>query len=382
MAVFINKEQAVPIITLEGTVDGWGYMRSTLGYYLQECKKKNIRVRINSYGGDINEGMAIARMLEDYEGEVTVEFAGFNASAATWMAFGADSIEIRQDSLWLCHKSSVGVDIYANLNADQLKDTINKLKNDKKTAEALDLIIAQKYLEKCGTKKKNLKDVLDLMDEEKWMTADEVVAWGFADKLIPGINKITNEDRAIVLQNCHDLHIPAPSFDDVNPEKKPTPQASDEKEVSSLIQRIVSLFHTHADAENPKPSNEEVSPSNKIVMKEKFVQVCALLAMDAIEVVDGKVTVSVAQLQQIEDSLAQADAARKEVKKATDALDAISDNVKNTEGLANKVQVCKAVLDLIPSGMPVAATAPASEQKKDDRSDVAKDTINNFVKGM
>ena len=41
----------------------------------------------------------------------------FNASAATVLAFGAKSIEMHEDGMWLAHKCSLGVDIWGQLQS-------------------------------------------------------------------------------------------------------------------------------------------------------------------------------------------------------------------------------------------------------------------------
>ena len=45
---------------------------------------------------------------------------------------------MHEDGMWLAHKCSLGVDIWGQLNADQLEDTIKELQNKKKSAEAID----------------------------------------------------------------------------------------------------------------------------------------------------------------------------------------------------------------------------------------------------
>ena len=79
--------------------------------------------------------------------------------AVTWMAFGAKTREMHEDSLWLCHKSSIRVDIYRTMNSDQLADTIKQLENEKKNQDAIDLIIAKKYADMCADKDKSLAAV-------------------------------------------------------------------------------------------------------------------------------------------------------------------------------------------------------------------------------
>ena len=180
------------VITLFGTIDRYWYNKNYLKYFLDKAKGQPVRLKVSSYGGDVAEAVAMSALMAEH-GNVTVEFISFNASAATVLAFGAKSIEMHEDGMWLAHKCSLGVDIWGQLNADQLEDTIKELQNKKKSAEAIDLMIAQKYINRSG---KSLKDIITLMEEERWMPAAEAKEWGFIDKIIPGTHKkpqVTNE---------------------------------------------------------------------------------------------------------------------------------------------------------------------------------------------
>ena len=139
------------VITLFGTIDRYWYNKNYLKYFLDKAKGQPVRLKVSSYGGDVAEAVAMSALMAEH-GNVTVEFISFNASAATVLAFGAKSIEMHEDGMWLAHKCSLGVDIWGQLNADQLEDTIKELQNKKKSAEAIDLMIAQKYINRSGQK--------------------------------------------------------------------------------------------------------------------------------------------------------------------------------------------------------------------------------------
>jgi len=202
------------IITLFGSISQYWYDKNYMKYFLDKAKGKPVRLKVTSYGGDVAEAVAISNLIAEH-GDVTVEFIGFNASAATWMAFGAKRIEMHADGMWLAHKCSVSVDIYGALNADQLEDKIKELKSSKQSAEAIDLMIAKKYADRSG---KPVKDILSLMNDSKWIAADEVKDWGFIDAIIPGINKrakMTDD-----LTNCFTaMGLPLPVIEDKQPEE-------------------------------------------------------------------------------------------------------------------------------------------------------------------
>ena len=177
-------------------IDSYGWQLYRVRMFLAENAKNEVIIEVNSLGGSVNDAMMISKEIQEH-GNVTVRLLAFCASAVTWMGFGAKRVEIADDALWLCHQASVGVNIYAALNADQLEETIKDLQKSKKLAEATDLIIARKYLNKATAngKETSLAKVLDLMKEEKYLTAKEVLDLGFVDGIIKNAKSMTNEIR-------------------------------------------------------------------------------------------------------------------------------------------------------------------------------------------
>ena len=143
-------------------IDSYGWQLYRVRQFLAENAKNECVIEVNSLGGSVNDAMMISKEIKDH-GNVTVRLLAFCASAVTWMAYGAKRVEIADDALWLCHQASVGVSIYASLNADELERTINDLQKSKKVAEAMDLIIARKYLDRATAngKETTLANVLD-----------------------------------------------------------------------------------------------------------------------------------------------------------------------------------------------------------------------------
>ena len=360
------------VLEVNGMIDHYGWQRTNIRYFLNKNKGNAVRLKVNSFGGSVNEAIAISKLLEDH-GNVTVEFIGFCASAVTWMAFGAKTREMHEDSLWLCHKSSIRVDIYRTMNSDQLADTIKQLENEKKNQDAIDLIIAKKYADMCADKDKSLADVFDLMKQERWLSADEVKEWGFIDNIIPGINKITDEYRNLLIENCAALNFPLPAIID----KQDDPLANDEVS-GSLVNRIVNSIK---DIFKPmEKSTEDNNPiNNSTIMNKTFVMVNALLGVEGLAENNGKVELTIDQLQKICNALKEADDNKQSVTKATEALDAISPNIKGITGLENKIQAVAVVLNMVPKGVPAGNALP-KEDKAEDFSETAKDPVNEFVK--
>ena len=273
------------------------------------------------------------------------------------------------------------MDIWGQLNADQLEDTIKELQNKKKSAEAIDLMIAQKYINRSG---KSLKDVIALMEEERWMPAAEAKDWGFIDKIIPGTHKkpqVTDE-----ITDCFTANgLPLPVLNASEAETQP--KGNDRNLVSQIIDGIKGLF----PANN---KSEDISNSNTVIsMRKEFTFINQILNSEGIEEKDGKISLSVENLQAInnaikvaneaktkaESDLAAANTARQTAENNLTAivndLDSLSDSVRNAADSKAKVQVIRDIVAKIPG------TATASHQESDEDSkfaDIATDPINSY----
>lgn len=326
------------LIEINGPIDSYGYQRSLLRYNLHGTEGQDVVVRISSFGGDVNEAMKIAQMFADH-GSVTVQFLGMVASAVTWMAFGAAKVQICEDALWLCHKCSTEVYIYKSLNADQIDEKIKELEKAHDTAAALDLIIAKKYSDKSG---KKLDEMLDLMSEEKWLTASAVKSLGLVDEVIKASGSVQNH-RDLLVKNCADLGLPAPNFEQ-------------EKGKSSLVDAIINrckeLFvpknekNEGAAADDPKV--EEIINNNiEKLMNKTFTAVNSVLGVEGVTENEGSVTLTSEQMTAINSALAEKDAAQNQLKEVGEVLDSIEGN-KKIDGLKNKAQSLVNLINRVP----------------------------------
>lgn len=66
--------------------------------------KDEVKVYINSGGGDMFAGVAISNLLKRYKGKTTAIIDGLAASAASIIAFGCDDIEIPKNAYLMIHK--------------------------------------------------------------------------------------------------------------------------------------------------------------------------------------------------------------------------------------------------------------------------------------
>lgn len=134
-----------------------------------------LHVRINSPGGDVFDGVAIYNLIADYPDQVTVTVDGLAASAASFIAMAGDSIRMNRASQMMIHDASGG----CRGNAADMKAM----------AALLDMIsqtIAGIYAGRAGGEVEEWRERM-LVDGGfgTWYTADEAVAAGLADELVP-----------------------------------------------------------------------------------------------------------------------------------------------------------------------------------------------------
>lgn len=131
---------------------------------------EDLIVNINSVGGDTFAGEEIYTRLMMYSGNVTVNVLGLAASAASVIAMGGDKVNISPAGQIMIHNVSVAqFGDYRDM--DKASEILKKTNNS----------LANAYVRKTG---KSMDEILSMMDDETWLTADEAVENGFADAII------------------------------------------------------------------------------------------------------------------------------------------------------------------------------------------------------
>lgn len=122
---------------------------------------------INSPGGEVFTALAIFNMLERHKGRIIVRIDGLAASSASFIAMAGDEVIMPENAMMMIHNPSAGVS-GTSVRMRQLAETLDKL------AEGM----VSAYATKSGLDR---DEVVQLMTDETWMTADEAVEKGFAD---------------------------------------------------------------------------------------------------------------------------------------------------------------------------------------------------------
>lgn len=158
-------------VMLYDEIGGWfGNTADDLIAELKQISSPRMRVRINSPGGSVFEGIAIANALRAHPASVTVQVDAVAASIASVIAMAGDRIEMAPNSMLMIHDAS-GM---AWGNAADMEEM----------AELLDLIsdnIADAYAAKAGGTREQWRD---RMRAETWYLPEDAVANGLADEAV------------------------------------------------------------------------------------------------------------------------------------------------------------------------------------------------------
>lgn len=144
---------------------------------LKEADGNDIDIFINSGGGSVFAGSEIYSMIQRYRGNVTIHVTGLAASAASVIACAGKCLMAPTAQMMVHNVSSYASGDYKNF--DKMSEIL------KKANEA----IAAAYVQKSGM---SMKDALELMDVETWLTAKDALEYG----LIDGIEENQNANNS------------------------------------------------------------------------------------------------------------------------------------------------------------------------------------------
>lgn len=138
---------------------------------LEQANGDEIELEINSGGGDAIAGSEIYSLLKDYSGKVTAKILGIAASAASVIAMAAEKVLISPTAQIMIHNVSTRCASGDYRDMDKASEV---LKN-------YNVSIANAYMLKTGL---GQKELLDLMNNETWMTAQRALELKFADEIM------------------------------------------------------------------------------------------------------------------------------------------------------------------------------------------------------
>jgi ATP-dependent protease ClpP protease subunit len=145
-------------------------------------KVNTIHVRINSYGGDVFDGLAIYRQLIDNSAKVVAHIDGVAASIASIIAMAGEEIYISEAGQLMIH-NAWGVVMGSSDDMRRMADQL-----DATSGALADVYVART--------KNDIAKVKLWMAEETWFIGKEAVDAGFADTVAENMRIAAHADAS------------------------------------------------------------------------------------------------------------------------------------------------------------------------------------------
>lgn len=175
----LQKSDNEANIVIYGNISSWSWNeRNTSAYnlskQLEDLDVDFINIYINSYGGEVAEGLAIYNTLKRHKATVRTYCDGFACSIASVIFMAGDERIMSNASLLMIHNAWTNI----SGNANELRKQADDL--EKITQASINV-----YLQDVNISEEELRQ---LLDNETWLTPQEAFEKGFA-------TTITNEKK-------------------------------------------------------------------------------------------------------------------------------------------------------------------------------------------
>jgi len=278
------------VIVIDGYIGPYGYSKQFIRNELSGQSKNAVTVKISSLGGSVDDALNIYDQFIEH-GNVTAELSAFVASSATLVSLGAQTVRMNENSFYLIHKAMNVVDEWGSMNEDQITELISKLEASKQQLAKVTLQLAKMYSNKC---KKPVNQILDLMKQNTWLTAQEAMSWGFVDEVYSpeeSINYLDNLQMVAMITGNDFPALPRKKDNPSAPNQKPVIESVNEDSIFEKIwNRLIAKGISH-------------TPKNKVEMKKVFLNINSVLNIESMESTDEGVFLNEQQLESIENRI-------------------------------------------------------------------------------
>lgn len=203
-------------IYIFGDITSWEWDESDVSSYtlskeLQELDVDTINVHINSYGGEVAEGLAIYNMLHNHKAKIRTYDDGFACSIASVIFMAGDERIMNNASMLMIHNAWT----FTSGNSKELRKVADDL-------EVMTQGSANAYMACVNIGEENLKEMLDA---ETWILPDAALEMGFATSVV-GIEKTEKPAASAQKALFSLLKTSLPKQEELKqePEPQPTPE--------------------------------------------------------------------------------------------------------------------------------------------------------------
>lgn len=207
-----------------------------------------IDVFINSYGGEVAEGLAIYNALRRHPAKVTTYCDGFAASIASVIFMAGDERVMNEASLLMIHNAWT----QATGNAEELR----------KQAEDLEIITQASVEAYKAHSNLTQEEIQELLDAETWILPEKALEYGFATSINKTESNNANQNVRYKLLDIIKAQMKAEEPEE-EPVEEEIEQAEDEEEPAEP-----ETTEEPEDDEVEEPTDEEETSSDEETTEE------------------------------------------------------------------------------------------------------------------
>jgi ATP-dependent protease ClpP protease subunit len=286
-----SKDSTKANILIDGEIsDWWGVGLQSFSRDIANSNADEIMVQINSGGGSVTEGQAIAAYIKGSPYNINTSILGLCASIATFIAMAGKSTSIAKGSLFMIHNASGG----AYGESEDLR----------KTADLLDLVdenLTNIYVDTIekngklinGSREETKKQVIEWQNNETFFTAEQAVQYGFIQKVVEGVEFVNKIQAQKILNSCSKYkNVPTDFINNIQnivnmADEKPTVTDEVKESKVGFMQAIKNYFGSDEGKKQIVEANAEAKANEA-----KDIEAAkALLASQGLEVVAKAVEV-------------------------------------------------------------------------------------------
>lgn len=241
-------------IYIYGDITSWPWLESDVSSYnlskeLQELVDvEQINVYINSFGGEVAEGLAIYNALKRHEANVTTIADGFACSIASVIFAAGDERLMSDTSLLMIHNAWT----HSAGNSNDLRKQADDL--EKITQASINAYMSIATIEE--------EEIKEMMNDETWIDGSEATEMGFATGLVG------TEEKQVATQSIRNSLLQKVTEE---PKKVAVAQVNfDEEMMQEVVDKAVEKLSQKLTKKKEQQETEEEENKPKNMMKALF----------------------------------------------------------------------------------------------------------------
>ena len=171
------------VLSIDEEIGFWGMQAKDFRAGLDAVQGDNLRVEINSVGGDVFAGLGMYNMLRSWAAEgrtVTTSTTGLVASIASVIFLAGDKRQMPKNSFGMIHSPMT----IAGGTEEDLRDAADVLAKIKASMRGI-------YTDRMGADEATVNE---LLAKDSWLTAEEALEAGFATEITDAVEATARYD--------------------------------------------------------------------------------------------------------------------------------------------------------------------------------------------